>query len=149
MRNLAVALNGYSRIRTCDTSVKSRSLSQLSYTPVGCLLMTPFTLSALGYADYTKYRLLNLFCLFCRSADICVLVPIRCKADRALNHLRTVQQSTLCIRSRVQESNLSTLRLSRHKKSTYTTWQGALPLYITRELVNIFLNPKNTHNRIL
>lgn len=35
--------------------------NQLSYTPVGCLLLTSFTLSALGYADYTKYRLLNLF----------------------------------------------------------------------------------------
>nr|DAH65071.1 MAG TPA: hypothetical protein [Caudoviricetes sp.] len=37
--------------------------------------MTSSTLSALGYADYTKYRLLNLFFVCCsgRSADICVL----------------------------------------------------------------------------
>ena len=60
-RGGAVVHNGYSRTRTCDTSVNSRLLCQLSYTPVGCLLLTPFTLSALGYADYTKYRLLNLF----------------------------------------------------------------------------------------
>lgn len=53
--------------------------NQLSYTPVGCLLLTSFTLSALGYADYTKYRrIIYLFVL-----QICGylrFVPIRYKA---------------------------------------------------------------------
>ena len=80
--NFAVVHNGYSRIRTCDTSVNSRSLYQLSYTPVGCLLLTPFTLSALGYADYTKYRLLNLYlfvlqiCGYLRFGTICNVSPV-------------------------------------------------------------------------
>lgn len=74
--------NGYSRTRTCDTSVNSRLLCQLSYTPVGCLLLTSFTLSALGYADYTKYRLLNLFlfvlqiCGYLRFGTICDVKPV-------------------------------------------------------------------------
>lgn len=61
MRKLAVVHNPDNRNRTDDIWFWRPSLYQLSYTPVGCLLLTSFTLSALGYADYTKYRLLNLF----------------------------------------------------------------------------------------
>lgn len=81
-KGVAVAHSGYSRIRTCDTSVNSRSLYQLSYTPVGCLLLTSFTLSALGYADYTKYRSLNLYlfvlqiCGYLRFGTICDVKPV-------------------------------------------------------------------------
>lgn len=78
--NFAVVRNGYSRNRTCDTSVNSRSLYQLSYTPVGCLLLTPFTLSALGYADYTKYRLLNLYLFVLQICGYLPLVPLQCKS---------------------------------------------------------------------
>ena len=79
-KGVAVVHNGYSRIRTCDTSVNSRSLYQLSYTPVGCLLLTPFTLSALGYADYTKYRLLNLYLFVLQICGYLPLVPLQCKS---------------------------------------------------------------------
>ena len=117
-RNLAVVHNGYSRIRTCDTSVNSRSLYQLSYTPVGCRL-TSFTLSALGYADYTKYRLLNLF-LFVVLADlrisafgtICDVSPV-CTPGTACS----CPSRMLTSQSRVQESNLSALHLPRHKNA--------------------------------
>ena len=112
-RNLAVVHNGYSRTRTYDTSVNSRSLYQLSYTPVGCLLLTSFTLSALGYADYTKYRLLNLFlfvlqiCGYLRFVISLVALPqhsgIKIYCDM--------------LRSRVQESNLSALHLPRHRNT--------------------------------
>ena len=81
-KGVAVVHNGYNRIRTYDTSVNSRSLYQLSYTPIGCQL-TSFTLSAaLRYADYTKYRLLNLFlfvlqiCGYLRFGTICNISPV-------------------------------------------------------------------------
>lgn len=65
----------------------------------------------------TKYRLLNLFLFVLQICGYLLLVPIRCKADRALNHLRAVYQPLLYIRSRVQESNLSALHLPRHKNT--------------------------------
>ena len=80
-RNLAVVHNGYSRTRTYDTSVNSRSLCQLSYTPVGCRL-TSF------YPIRTRVLTLNIdcwiyFCLlfwqicgYLRFGTICDVKPV-------------------------------------------------------------------------
>ena len=108
--NFAVVHNGYSRTRTYDTSVNSRSLCQLSYTPVGCLLLTSFTLSAaLGYADCTKYRLLNLFLFVLADLRISAFwYHLRCKAgvhspeqtsavQPVYSHHKAVYRSRTCL----------------------------------------------------
>ena len=94
--------NGYSRIRTCDASVNSRSLYQLSYTPVGCQL-TSFTLSALGYADYTKYRSLNLF-LFVLQICGYLLFMISLRSTSTAFWILNIYRDMLL--NRVQGSNL-------------------------------------------
>lgn len=79
MRSLSVVHNGYSRTRTYDTSVNSRSLYLLSYTPVGCRLTSlPYPHSGTD----TKYRSLNLFlfvlqiCGYLRFGTICDVKPV-------------------------------------------------------------------------